>query len=297
MEINELNNKFATAGRIAFRQSAQGTAEAVLVNGYGSCEISLYGGRILNYRPMGHTPALFTDSESTHPEEKPICGGIPLYWPWVGSSPAEKLPRHGFARLMRWDVLSASCDSITSEITLGLSKTEESLKMWPYSFELIQKISLTDNLSVEVTTVNKGSTPFEISQSIHPFFKLRDITQTKVIGLENIGYTNLLTGNKSVQNGPFSIDKETYLIYSAKNQSCALRESGTGRSILIATDGADKMIVWNPWDNKTETPEGFQNDAYRKMIVVAPAHTADAPVTLKPAESITIKTAIQIMLS
>ena len=148
MDINELNRRFGTAGRIAFRNSTFGMPEAVLVNGYGSCEISLYGGQVLNYRPMGHTPVLFMSRESDREFGKQIRGGIPICWPWFGAPPSDELPRHGFARLMNWEVLSASYDSKLSEITIGLKDSEESLSLWPHKFELVQKISIKISIQV-----------------------------------------------------------------------------------------------------------------------------------------------------
>ncbi len=297
MNINDLNNKFATAGRIAFRQSHEGLPEMVLVNGYGSCEISLYGGQVLNYRPMGHTPALFISQESIRKEGEQIRGGIPLCWPWLGTPPAENLPRHGFARLMTWEVLSTSYDSKSSEVTLGIAATEETYKLWPYRFELIQKITLSDNLSIEVTTVNRDSKPFEISQSIHPYFKIRDITNVSIAGLEDIEYTDFFSKERHTQKSPLNIDKETFYIYEAEDQSCALCDNGMGRNILIASSGMNKIIVWNPWAEKAKELKDLGDDEYRKMITIAPAHTADTPLTIAPGERNTIKTAIQVVLA
>lgn len=84
-EINKLNQRYGTAGRIAFRKSAHGTVEAVLVNGYGSCEISLYGGQVLNYRPMGHTPPSSSAARAT--ERKKNRSVAELLFAGHGSAP------------------------------------------------------------------------------------------------------------------------------------------------------------------------------------------------------------------
>ncbi len=296
-DINELNQKFGTAGRIAFRKSAYGMTEAVLVNGYGSCEISLYGGQILNYRPTGHNPALFMSRESERKFGKQIRGGIPICWPWFGAPPSKELPRHGFARLMNWEILSSSYDSKMSEIIIGLQESEESLAIWPHKFELVQKISISDNLSIEVTTFNKDNKPFEVSQSIHPYFKVRDIADTSVIGLENLTYTDLLSKKKETQIGALCIKEETYYIYEGENQSCVIRDAGLKRNILITSTGMNKLAVWNPWEKKSKKLNDFGDDEYKKMITVAPVQTANSPISVKPGEKVSIKTAIQVVLS
>ena len=63
-DIDTLNKRFGTPGRIAFRTGETGHPILALVNQYGACEISLYGGHVLGYRPMGHTPVLFISKKS-----------------------------------------------------------------------------------------------------------------------------------------------------------------------------------------------------------------------------------------
>jgi glucose-6-phosphate 1-epimerase len=295
-DINELNHKYGTAGRIAFRVSPHGLPEVVLVNGYGSCEISLYGGQVVNYRPMGHAPALFMSTESFHEAGKQIRGGIPLCWPWFGPPPAEGLPRHGFARLLYWEVLSTSYDSKCSEITIGVQDTDSSREMWPHRFELVQKITLTDNLSIELSTFNRGEDPFEVSQSIHPYFKVRDINRVSVNGLEDITYTDLFTKEKRSRNDPLRINAETYYIYDAEDHEFAIRDEGLNRDILMTYKGMNKLVVWNPWKEKAGKLPEFGDDEYTGMITAAPAVLAEDATLVEPGEKITVKAAVQVVL-
>jgi len=98
--IDILNRRFGASGRIAFRTGKTGTPILSLVNRYGSCELSLYGGHVLDYRPTGHAPVLFMSKKSFFESGKPIRGGIPVCWPWFGSASDRALPSHGFARII-----------------------------------------------------------------------------------------------------------------------------------------------------------------------------------------------------
>lgn len=296
-EINALNRKYGAPGRIAFRLSRHGMPEAVLVNGYGSCEISLYGGQVLDYRPTGHAPVLFTSKASFHESGRQIRGGIPLCWPWFGTPPGQGLPRHGFARLQSWEVLSSSYGSEQSEITIGLRDSECSRKLWPHRFELVQKITLSDNLAVEVSSFNPGEQPFEISQSIHPYFKIRDIGRISVSGLEGCSYTDLLTGEKRRRQEPPTINSETYEIYDAQDHALAIRDEGLGRDILMTYGGMDKVILWNPWREKARTLEDFGDEEYTGMITAAPATLPEEPTVVQPGTGSTVKAAIQVVHS
>ncbi len=295
-EISELNRKFGAAGRIAFRLSVHGLPEMVLVNAHGSCEISLCGGQVVDYRPMGHAPVLFTSRMSAREPGKPIRGGIPLCWPWFGAAPAEALPRHGFARLQSWQVLATSYDGTTSEVTLGIEDTSGTLALWPHRFTLTQKITLSDNLTIAVTTCNRGDDSFDISQSIHPYFKVRDIRRVALRGLDRLEYTDLLRCERHTQSGDLTLDAESCFVYDAPDLACAIHDEGLQRDTLLSYRGMDALAVWNPWERARQLQD-FADDEYSGMITVAPATTAEHPVTLAPGATATAAAAIQVVLA
>jgi len=296
-DINDLNKRFGTTGRIAFRVAENGMPVVILVNSYGSCEISLYGGQVLSYRPTGHVPVLFKSRESAQEEGLPISGGAPICWPWFGVPPTPALPRHGFARLVQWNVLSTGYDSKSTEVSLYLTDTDETRNLWPHSFELVQKITLSDNLSIEVTTLNNGSEPFELSQSIHPCFKVRDINEIAISGVEECEFTDLLTKERHIQEGPLTINKETYHIYTSKQSACVISDAGLGRAIAMTYSGMNKLIVWNPWIEKSRELEDFGDTEYKGMLTVAPASLPEEKIVLQPGRKVRIQTSIQAALT
>jgi len=94
-----LNQRFGAAGRIAFRAGEGGLPVAVLVNKYAACEVSLYGGHVLDYRPVGLGPVLFLSKRSAFEPGKPIRGGIPVCWPWFGPGKGISNTQHGMSNV------------------------------------------------------------------------------------------------------------------------------------------------------------------------------------------------------
>jgi len=163
-DLAMLNKRFGATGRIAFRAGAGGFPVAVLVGPQGSCEVSLYGGHVLCYRPQGQAPVLFMSRRAVFEMGKPIRGGIPVCWPWFGAHPQDKAqPLHGFARLMPWNLLSAEYSAQMTDIKLGLCDNDATRARWPHAFDLTLRIILDATLRVELTTRNRDKVPFTLT--------------------------------------------------------------------------------------------------------------------------------------
>ena len=52
-DVAKLNSYYGTPEKIAFREGPGGFPVIALANGSGACEVSLYGGHVLSYRPIG----------------------------------------------------------------------------------------------------------------------------------------------------------------------------------------------------------------------------------------------------
>jgi glucose-6-phosphate 1-epimerase len=108
---------------------------------------------------------------------KAIRGGIPIVWPQFGPGP---LPQHGFARVKPWRVGKKSTSGGLS-VELHLSHDDDTLKIWPYKFNLTLTISLGEHsLSQELTVDNQDDQTFEFTALFHTYFKVDSITTTKM---------------------------------------------------------------------------------------------------------------------
>ncbi|MBR3816668.1 MAG: aldose 1-epimerase family protein [Clostridia bacterium] len=111
------------------------------------------------------------------------AGQSPILFPVVGRLIDDKyrldgkeytMPKHGFARKIKWDFLSAD----ECSMTFILSETEETLAIYPYRFDIRVTFSVDKNkLSVSHDIINKNSKVMYFSLGAHPAFncKIGDI--------------------------------------------------------------------------------------------------------------------------
>ncbi len=100
----------------------------------------------------------------------------PVLFPVVGSLRNDKyswqgkeysLPRHGFARERNFEGIRTGAN----EAKFILNSDEESLKVFPFQFQLILKYSLVDSgLKVSYTVLNTGGSEMFFCLGAHPAF-------------------------------------------------------------------------------------------------------------------------------
>ena len=82
------------------------------------------------------------------------------------------LPIHGFSWFMPWDVIDESEDSIT----LRLKASTETLRDYPFNFEIILRYHITHgSLSCHQTYINHGHQPMPYYAGFHPYLKTPDL--------------------------------------------------------------------------------------------------------------------------
>lgn len=104
------------------------------------------------------------------------AGQSPILFPIVGRLIDDKyflngkeyeMPKHGFARKMEWSFVSSDCGSMTFKLT----ETEDTLKMYPYCFDVVVTFSLEERtVRVSHDIVNKNDTVMYFSLGAHPAF-------------------------------------------------------------------------------------------------------------------------------
>ena len=78
---------------------------------------------------------LFLSENAIINNSKPIRGGIPIVFPNFGNSNNSNLPKHGFARIMRWKKMKDWHGSLNSGIIFELVSNEETRKYWDFNFK------------------------------------------------------------------------------------------------------------------------------------------------------------------
>lgn len=297
MQTIEQLEKFASPGRIVFREDELSPV-AVLVSPYGAAEVALYGAHVLSCRPTGHAPVLWlAQSYKGVRQGEAIRGGIPVCWPWFGPSAKQGLPSHGFVRTRFWSVTGAETDKDSTSITLSLASSDETLAIWPHEFLLNLTVTVGKSFDVELETVNTGKEPFAITEALHSYFRIKDISDILVTGLDGEPYLERAPGGAdAVQVGAIAFSGETDRIYPRHAGAAIITDDGAGRRILVEKTGSAATVVWNPWTDKAARLGDISGDEWRRFVCVETANAGGDPIEVAPGASHRIAARISPLL-
>ncbi|MGD9153274.1 MAG: aldose epimerase [Gammaproteobacteria bacterium] len=108
-----------------------------------------------------------------------LAGGWPFLFPICGrldASGGYNLPIHGFAPYMSWEVLSSSH---LSQLSMQLTATKETLKIYSYKFKLQLTYKVENNkLICEQIYTNMSDEPMPYYAGFHPYFLTPDKQNT-----------------------------------------------------------------------------------------------------------------------
>jgi glucose-6-phosphate 1-epimerase len=229
---------------------------------------------------------MFLSDKAYYQSGKAIKGGIPICWPWFGPDP-EGLGRtaHGFVRNRMWNMVrSLTTTDGDTQVILGLSDTPETQAIWPQTFKLTLVVTVGESLTVELITRNQGDAPFTLTQALHTYFKVGDINQVQVLGLDGVSFLDKTDGGvKKTQNGAVTISQEVDRVYmNVTAAELVIADTIFDRRICITAQGSKTAIVWNPWVEITASMADLDDADYQRFICVETANAADDVVTIAP---------------
>lgn len=273
----------AIPSRLAFEASPLGGTIVRLMHGNAQALVALHGAQVLNWTIDGSGLLWLSPIARIRPG-KGIRGGIPVCWPWFGDSPDAGKPAHGFVRHREWQVLGSSASADGVSITLATATATADKALWPHDAEARLTVVLGDTLRLALETRNTGGAPFPLTQALHTYFRVTDIANVSVVGLEGRSYLDKLDGfARKRQSGPIGFAGEVDRIYVGDTASISLHDSGNGRHLSIASAGSKSAVVWNPWIDKTARLGDMGSpDAFRQMLCIETANAGDDVITLAP---------------
>ena len=286
MKIEQLNADYAIAGQLKFIEGKGGFPFIEISSAKASALISVYAGQVLSFHPAGEADDLMFLSEKAYYQTgKAIKGGVPICWPWFGADPAgQGRPAHGFVRNRLWNVVATETTADGNiRVTLGLMDTPETRAIWPQSFTLALEITVGNSLNLELVTRNTGTQTFPVTQAFHTYFKVGDISQTSVLGLEGIDYIDKTDNSaQKQQTGAVMINTEVDRIYLGVQGELVIDDVALKRRIRIASRGSKTAVVWNPWAKISAEMGDLQDDDYRRLLCVETSNAATDVVEIAP---------------
>ena len=197
-------------------------------------------------------------------DEKIWSGQSPILFPIVGRLIDDKyyldgkeyeMPKHGFARKLKWNFLENSGTSMK----FILSDSEETFKIYPYHFDLVVTFSVDGkSLTVSHDIINKNEGAMLFSLGAHPAFncKIGDkltFSEKETLSTVKIDLVNSLRLPDTVPVLENETDivitedvfNEDALIFSdVKSEFITLRSDDHNRTVKFTLGGAPWLGIW-----------------------------------------------------
>uniref|UniRef100_UPI003216B6B5 D-hexose-6-phosphate mutarotase n=1 Tax=uncultured Draconibacterium sp. TaxID=1573823 RepID=UPI003216B6B5 len=287
MDIEELNDRFGIEGEIGFYEEDD-MGYAMVSNKFADATISLYGAQILNFNPSRNMEILWMSPESSFEKGKAIRGGIPVCFPWFGMHETdEKMPQHGFARIMDWQVTKTeTLPGGESLISMQLCSSDKTKKYWLHDFCAEMTFTVGNQLEVTLKVTNTADTAIDYTCALHSYFSLSAIENITIEGLQNTRYQNQIDGGDYLQEKPFLEIKEatTHHYYNTET-ACIVNDPVFNRKIKIEKSGSKNTTVWNPWAETCIKMSDVPDDAYHTFVCVETVNKINDVIKLAQGES------------
>jgi len=253
-------------------------------------KIALQGAHIFHYKHKDEKPLLWLSELSDFEIGKAIRGGVPICWPRFGSLD-KTLPQHGFARTSMFELINIEeLDSKTTKVILKLQDSIQSYKIWPFKFELNFTVIISDKLEMILETKNIDDKDFEITQALHSYFNISNISDVTIDGLDKKYYFDALDEKNKFQNGVVKFDSEIDRVYQKVDGQITLWDKN--RKIYINNEGSKSAVIWNPWRDKCKKMSGMKDEAYKNFVCIESANAFEDIRLIKVNRSHTLKATI-----
>ncbi len=288
MTLKDLNQRYAIGNHVQFKEIAEGMVVAEVANQHALANIALQGAHIATFQPRGEEPVIWLSPKAKFAPGKSIRGGVPICWPWFGPHKSDsKLPGHGYARTVPWDVLETRAlpDGATF-LRFGPVESDATRAQWPHASTVQLEVTVGKALRVELVTTNTGKAAFELGEALHTYFQISDVGNMTIRGLENCEYLDKVQDfARFTQKNGIVIESEVDRVYVNTSADCVIEDKGLKRAIRIAKQGSKSTVVWNPWTEKAEKMGDFGPQLHRDMVCVESGNALENVITLAPGET------------
>lgn len=280
--IEDLNKQFALPGHLHFEAGPADLAHAVFNSPLAQARMSLQGAHLMSWQPRGQQPVIWMSERAQFAQGLALRGGVPLCWPWFGAKPASNA--HGFARTAMWQITDSMLHTDGRvQLRLGLRDSPSTRELWNQGFELLLNCTMGADLRLELCTRNTGATPMTLTQALHSYFCVGDITRTQVLGLEGCTYLDKVQDFAPMrQHGAIRFTNETDRVYVDTTADCIIEDEAWGRRIRVAKQGSLSTVVWNPWLERASALSDMAPQGYRHMLCVETCNAGPDQITVEP---------------
>ena len=269
--IGELISRWGREGRIDFSADERGEPVVRLTDANGECSVKLRGAHVVSCSFAGEKhPLLYvpkTGYRAVPGERDFIHGGIPLLWPWFGSSGEppdgkwrkwcrklwlpvrDEPPFHATGRYSLFSVKAVDVGKTATSVTLALGPCAEVSEYTPGDFALEYTITLgAKSLGLALKVTNLGEEVFRYREGYHPYFCVSDCYAVKLSGVDGCKY-------ESSRDLPFDCDHIwrgevpewpgcDLFRFTEPKSVITLSDPAWKRDIVLKTSGAKDVVTW-----------------------------------------------------
>lgn len=239
------------------------------------------GAHVTSWRPASGEERLYLSAASAFEPGVAIRGGIPVIFPQFAS--LGPLPKHGFARVVEWELLRAGrTNSGSGEAQFRLTSAPRLRAMWPHDFEATLVASVRGmSLTVALSVLNQDAAAFSFTAALHTYLLVDDVREAVITGLEGLSYRDAAAGNVDARQTVPELRPSGELdrIYFDVAQPLGVRDRT--RRTRVAMSGFTDAVIWNPGPQRAATLPDLEPGGWQRMLCVEAAVIGHA-VSLAP---------------
>ena len=264
-------------------------------NDFATAKITPYGANVLSFVPKSSSNVadlLWVSPAARFDGRQPVRGGIPICWPWFGKHSTDStLPAHGFVRNALWQLDQVShLESGATELSFSIESSDESLKVWPYSFHLQLVVTVAESLTLRLVTTNLSDQTMVLTEAFHSYFKVGDASKVTVSGLENSVHIDTLnTMKRSVQTKKLFLSPPMDSVFLNHAVDAKIDDVVLSRQISVRKQGSSSTVVWNPGSEIVKGFKDISNEAWPEFLCVESGNVFEDVVTLLAGEKHELK--------
>jgi len=265
MNYQSLTTTLENQPGVTYSEVTDGYPVIHIKNNAASASIALHGAHLIDFKPNGEKPVIFTSESAIYREGKAIRGGIPICWPYFNAHPTHSnFPSHGIARNRFWNLVSIEAEQHCHSLTFEMPISEEDQLLIGGPCNLIMVFDIAESLTISLTTTNTGTENLTIGGALHTYFNIGEIGSTSISGLDGVSHLNTLTDETSTHYGD---------------------DTSQSRTINIDKENSLATTIWNPWIEKSSGMSDLGNQDYKKFVCIEAINWKDDLRTLAPKQS------------
>lgn len=261
-------------------------------------EVHDQGAQVTRWAPVAAGPVLYVSTAVRYAVGSSIRAGIPVCWPWFGPGRGGAMePQHGFVRAAPWRLVDRiDGEDGEDDVTFVHRITSDTATspLWPHAYALQLRSRFGRTLQLSLTTTNTGVEPFEVEEALHAYLVVGDVRKARIEGLGGKSFLDKVTQTERVQSGDLKFTGETDGVYRT-SEPVTLHDPVLGRRLVVTTEGAGNVVVWNPWADKAKEVPDIGDDDWTGFVCIEGANAFEHAVTVAPGETHTLSYELEVV--